>query len=238
MRGEHVEAVTSYEYGTGSSPHARGALVPSGTTNVTEGIIPACAGSTPERLVRGVDVRDHPRMRGEHSSGWNSCCRSRGSSPHARGALGAAEGAGRRPGIIPACAGSTSRQTTPCRLSRDHPRMRGEHRPATRQSSTTAGSSPHARGALRDGLDGRSHLGIIPACAGSTKAASGFLPRSKDHPRMRGEHMAMICGRPLGLGSSPHARGAQLHGLRVCITHGIIPACAGSTSWPAESGRR
>ena len=50
----------------GSSPHVRGA------PNAVEyrigetGIIPACAGSTISVTFSRIDVRDHPRMCGEH----------------------------------------------------------------------------------------------------------------------------------------------------------------------------
>ena len=154
----------------GSSPHARGALENQARVDVTHG--------------------DHPRMRGEHFHLQVE--------PQ------------RQPGIIPACAGSTidflaarvsrvgssphARGALPrtwhqASASRDHPRMRGEHRrlPAIR----------HLR------------PGIIPACAGSTFGAAwretvvtGSSPhargarrhrahrrrRGRDHPRMRGEH--------------------------------------------------
>ena len=51
----------------------------------------------------------------------------------------------------------------------------------------------------------------------------------RDHPRMRGEHVAVALMSLAHPGSSPHARGAPVqrppHGHR----GGIIPACAGST---------
>ena len=135
------------------------------------GIIPACAGSTALEIVaeirdygssphargaprprtsRATSPRDHPRMRGEHPE----------VPRHPAGAGG---------GIIPACAGSTCSVVTVCFITegssphargaqaserqhtedaRDHPRMRGEHRPVI-QAVLPA-------------------VGIIPACAGST----------------------------------------------------------------------
>ncbi len=196
----------------GSSPHARGAR-PWGCTRgrpswdhprmrgehlpsllllrLLVGIIPACAGST-------VGMAAPVSLEG-------------GSSPHARGARGSDQGGlrgfwdhPRMRGehdvkgdvtelilrIIPACAGSTDVDygtTVECRGSsphargarwqalsrharhRDHPRMRGEHQ----------------RGAVHVDRE----VGIIPACAGSTRR----------------------CRRPRGsrTGSSPHARGAR-----------------------------
>ena len=73
------------------------------------------------------------------------------------------------------------------------------------------------------------HVGIIPACAGSTLTLAVSRSRARDHPRMCGEHP--IQGKParVGTGSSPHVRGAlaQRHG--TIVASGIIPACAGST---------
>ena len=156
MRGEHLE---------------RGRKA-----KVADGIIPACAGSTELELnktgsftgssphARGARDRscpsnarswDHPRMRGEHASGRRPSRRD--------------------PGIIPACAGSTrgmsadalgqrgssphargARLTSRARSTgtRDHPRMRGEHRHLAERSSLL--------------------WRIIPACAGSTVADQHF----------------------------------------------------------------
>ena len=83
MRGEHRLAATASTAPSGSSPHARGALVCVLTSGFPRRIIPACAGST------GIMQT--------------------GSSPHARGALRVHAESRRRQGIIPACAGSTKR---------------------------------------------------------------------------------------------------------------------------------
>ena len=129
-------------------------------------------------------------MRGEHQHRQHDRCQARG--------------------IIPAYAGSTL--------------------PLVCSASVYKGSSPHARGAqlIDHALGGRE--GIIPAYAGSTHAlqqrcagAQGSSPHargallislafyreSKDHPRIRGEHVT-------------------LRGLRRRL-RGIIPAYAGST---------
>ena len=134
-------------------------------------------------------------------------------------------------GIIPACAGSTvnagwtnqgisgssphargapHQSPATCRVSRDHPRMRGEHH----------GSR----------FDEDNNQGIIPACAGSTQICDvtacvvrGSSPHARgargerfcngntgrDHPRMRGEHPRYPLSMTPTAGSSPHARGAH-----------------------------
>ena len=107
--------------------------------------------------------------------------------------------------------------------------MRGEHPGTCRGPIRRRGSSPHARGAPAQRRGRVRALGIIPACAGSTPRIMTPLPRSRDHPRMRGEHQPYL-GIELEMeGSSPHARGARAssrcHNRRI----GIIPACAGST---------
>ena len=71
--------------------------------------------------------------------------------------------------------------------------------------------------------------GIIPACAGSTGERFGAGDPRRDHPRMCGEHTLIARQALLGVGSSPHVRGAQSHRPSRKHDAGIIPACAGST---------
>ena len=118
----------------------------------------------------------------------------------------------------------------------DHPRIRGEHREAIRNTSNSLGSSPHTRGALDDSdqysIDGR----IIPAYAGSTPCGTVFREEHWDHPRIRGEHPVRVHhGAGFG-GSSPHTRGAHQDPRRQPRHGRIIPAYAGSTAGPAGSG--
>ena len=127
MRGEHQIENGRQLTVSGSSPHARGARVGHDIDGVGAGIIPACAGSTNNFLSGGEMEWDHPRMRGEHRQSRDLRGQGLGSSPHARGAR---QGWSLRPGaggIIPACAGSTQGDRRRRCLSRDHPRMRGEH---------------------------------------------------------------------------------------------------------------
>ena len=107
--------------------------------------------------------------------------------------------------------------------------MRGEHCSKSYRSIIAMGSSPHARGALGESNKHNRTLGIIPACAGSTSHSAHRYGPSRDHPRMRGEHYPYLTLHMSQWGSSPHARGAQVHGTPMAEDHGIIPACAGST---------
>ena len=93
----------------------------------SEGIIPAYAGSTYERVVKEAEGWDHPRIRGEH--GWRRSRGGgvRGSSPHTRGARLRLPDLDPRRRIIPAYAGSTTGSAAPETSGADHPRIRGEH---------------------------------------------------------------------------------------------------------------
>ena len=128
MRGEHGVAFGRPRLFAGSSPHARGARLEGAVHHVLAGIIPACAGSTRDKGAFAARGWDHPRMRGEHPTRSRRRARPAGSSPHARGAPDCQYCPHAVVGIIPACAGSTSRRRWPRRCSGDHPRMRGEHR--------------------------------------------------------------------------------------------------------------
>ena len=229
MRGEHNGDIKANCAAVGSSPHARGALSVGMPHIWRVGIIPACAGSTrPRRYPEGASW-DHPRMRGEHTAGTSDIYAVKGSSPHARGALCSYVATAPTVGIIPACAGSTVGLHRAVKRRRDHPRMRGEHVELPERLLPQAGSSPHARGALRPFPATMSELGIIPACAGSTHQDCESRAGKKDHPRMRGEHSMQLLRLTRPTGSSPHARGARRRRVKWQCLHGIIPACAGST---------
>ena len=147
MCGEHTCCVTAKSWAMGSSPHVRGALVTMPGMRSGRGIIPACAGSTQVRLRRRPWTEDHPRMCGEHRSGFNALFFLTGSSPHVRGARKDSPLRRCHSGIIPACAGSTLTLAVSRSRARDHPRMCGEHFDPVESGVRIAGSSPHVRGA-------------------------------------------------------------------------------------------
>ena len=199
-------------------------------------------------------------MCGEHRHDAVKHVIGRGSSPHVRGARTGNPSAISMSGIIPACAGSTHRSREYYSAPRDHPRMCGEHSSGRHELCHGSGSSPHVRGApvgrvhrlcpqgssphVRGALIGSIAavlvLGIIPACAGSTLGAVHRNTRSRDHPRMCGEHFGISKLIPWSMGSSPHVRGALGVYLFIIGVPGIIPACAGSTpsvrAVPSEKG--
>ena len=86
--------------------------------------------------------------------------------------------------------------------------MCGEHHENDFTNDKITGSSPHVRGAPSPPPTHTLSAGIIPACAGSTEAATPPLRAPRDHPRMCGEHKTLTDVDQKLLGSSPHVRGA------------------------------
>ena len=152
-----------------------------------------------------------------------------GSSPHTRGAHPVVLRHGDRLGIIPAYAGSTSTAALIRSQMPDHPRIRGEHERKEQADEHHHGSSPHTRGARSKSSARRGRGRIIPAYAGSTYKVEGGKKLRPDHPRIRGEHLAVARSAAASPGSSPHTRGAHWVGHPDGGGAGIIPAYAGST---------
>ena len=195
IRGEHTTRAGRLRPPRGSSPHTRGAQRRESLDVQGGGIIPAYAGST-TMTSANITIQG-------------------GSSPHTRGALCFDGGDGRDGGIIPAYAGSTSDWRRTMLFGRDHPRIRGEHTPGCLDMHVRKGSSPHTRGARTCMADTPEEDGIIPAYAGSTCWCHGCRLRGGDHPRIRGEHHFGHLVYTVGIGSSPHTRGA-----RPCVPQG------------------
>ncbi len=213
-RGEHCGSTSRPRSPTGSPPLARGAPHPRPRPRRSRGITPARAGSTCGSSVLLGPTVDHPRSRGEHRSTVASTGPASGSPPLARGAPGSPPRWTSRVRITPARAGST--------------------RVASVSSSRMTGSPPLARGALVAEQAGLAGAGITPARAGSTGRSACRAAPSRDHPRSRGEHNAVVTTALRRTGSPPLARGAR-GGLPARVRRRwITPARAGST---ARSGR-
>ena len=133
-------------------------------------------------------------------------------------------------GIIPAYAGSTYVNSVYPALAADHPRIRGEHVTTFSAIDSPPGSSPHTRGALENEPSAMARFRIIPAYAGSTRRPLWHGLSSRDHPRIRGEHLRRPPRVGCAVGSSPHTRGARLREAVDGFDGRIIPAYAGSTS--------
>ena len=74
LRGEHSPTSQLTPTRAGSSPLARGAPRRADGARHVEGIIPACAGSTPSVRATYPICKDHPRLRGEHTC-WRGLVR-------------------------------------------------------------------------------------------------------------------------------------------------------------------
>ena len=106
----------------------------------------------------------------------------------------------------------------------------------------SSGSSPHTRGAQVDGHRRTAARRIIPAYAGSTRPRASRINGTKDHPRIRGEHLVVGELVALQCGSSPHTRGALVPGHyehQNCVDHprirGEHPAGAPTSTSAAGS---
>ena len=156
----------------GSSPLARGLLVPFGWGGWDGGIIPARAGFTNRPRACTGSTGDHPRSRGVYFSRRSICASTCGSSPLARGLrdLGLLVAADR--GIIPARAGFTAAKPPPLAGRGDHPRSRGVYMDNKCVCTFIGGSSPLARGLRARMLVHQRMCGIIPARAGFTRNPS------------------------------------------------------------------
>ena len=188
LRGEHLVETVKTVGSMGSSPLARGTLPAEAVLQVLYGIIPACAGNTRYDRARSFVLEDHPRLRGEHASSSPLAFWAMGSSPLARGTPQPDPSSCTPIGIIPACAGNTDSHHPKPRSMRDHPRLRGEHPPASASTGAKTGSSPLARGTRALSPCPPNWPGIIPACAGNTLYIIVGMVAVKDHPRLRGEH--------------------------------------------------
>ena len=98
-----------------------------------------------------------------------------------------------------------------------------------------SGSSQRMRGAHRRPDPADHGEGIIPAYAGSTGIACPLSSCRKDHPRVFGEHTATNKEEINRYGSSLRMRGARLVLPASGAQPGIIPAYAGSTTFPSLS---
>ena len=107
LRGEYLVFIRVSRYTEGSPPLARGVPLPPEREMHSDGITPACAGSTMRMNAPGWEFRDHPRLRGEYSNDLGHATAIPGSPPLARGVRIDTSVASADEGITPACAGST-----------------------------------------------------------------------------------------------------------------------------------
>ena len=207
--GEHHMPFPQQSGPAGSSPRMRGTLnYPSGDAEAA-GIIPAYAGNTSIEHRKRRWNWDHPRVCGEHTPSARSSPLPR---DHPRVC-----GEHRSPvswripptRIIPAYAGNTRFAQQICCVYRDHPRVCGEHIAFVPAITVVVGSSPRMRGTPRRMGRAIRPEGIIPAYAGNTQSETTSRWRSRDHPRVCGEHDPPVNGSDSFVGSSPRMRGTH-----------------------------
>ena len=128
LRGEHELFCQRDVNHPGSPPLARGTQAFDNGWWQSDGITPACAGNTAVIFLPCPEVKDHPRLRGEHSIFRAPSAQGNGSPPLARGTHTICSQEYMDYRITPACAGNTETGKPPEMFYQDHPRLRGEHR--------------------------------------------------------------------------------------------------------------
>ena len=185
--------------GFGSSPLTRGTHCAEFRLKDHLRFIPAYAGNTACLLLNAPPNSVHPRLRGEHTTGWISPRHSVGSSPLTRGTPRSAPATTPKPRFIPAYAGNTLEITAIDGDIAVHPRLRGEHTTEHTMTSVGSGSSPLTRGTPRQRPPRRSWSRFIPAYAGNTHQGKVSRAIQSVHPRLRGEHLIWRSGRPIAI---------------------------------------
>ena len=226
--GEQFASIAGMSADQGSSPRVRGAGVLEGEHRLRRGIIPARAGSRNGATHCPSARRDHPRACGEQVERSIMSMGVTRSSPRMRGAVLLIVTSPLDSGIIPACAGSSSRSRPRGTGSWDHPRVCGEQAYLSILYISILGSSPRVRGAAEWVPSYFDFQGIIPARAGSRTQRGLDIGSSRDHPRACGEQSWTFRDDETSVGSSPRVRGAAAtHHDRAELMR-IIPARAGS----------
>ncbi len=171
----------------GSSPQARGTPSLPPRTAPMNRFIPAGAGNAWPGSRERVPGAVHPRRRGERRPIPDGARAVGGSSPQARGTLGAGCRSVARSGFIPAGAGNARSAAVGVPKAAVHPRRRGERIGRRPCIVAQVGSSPQARGTHARFRRWTEIPRFIPAGAGNAMAEDGAGGRFPVHPRRRGE---------------------------------------------------
>ena len=224
--------------GFGSPRRGRGKPADLGGHDPARQLIPACAGKTGGRPVRGFGFWARPRVCGENLIPTGALTPLGGSSPRVRGKPPKPAASASSTGLIPACAGKTGLRSALRKPTRAHPRVCGENRASIARATSTLGSSPRVRGKRDLGAPLRERRGLIPACAGKTGRRTSRRSRTTAHPRVCGENDTMSPGEYTRAGSSPRVRGKRRHSGDRGLPVRLIPACAGKTGFGGGRSRR
>ena len=170
-------------------------------------------------------------MCGENKDELESMSEGEGSSPRVRGKRRLIDTHRPARGLIPACAGKTRLPRIPASSSAAHPRVCGENRRPRPAAALRWGSSPRVRGKRVSKLSKLFGKGLIPACAGKTIRAKSQASSVRAHPRVCGENASRLARSSPRAGSSPRVRGKPRETLLHVGREGLIPACAGKTTY-------
>ena len=119
-----------------------------------------------------------------------------------------------------------------------HPRVCGENYLHMNSMPQANGSSPRVRGKPRSQHRAGHRPGLIPACAGKTRASHATSTSHSAHPRVCGENAGRGAPGRRRCGSSPRVRGKRAGRSRRGRARRLIPACAGKTSVAGRPPRR
>lgn len=149
----------------------------------------------------------HPCLCREYIWSLASLISCKGSSPHMRGIQKSKPKKHICSGFIPTHAGNIRPTAGTWCLLRVHPRPRGEYFYISAFYTSTKGSSPLARGILKQARTDSDMARFTPAYAGNTHNIIDYTVSEKVHPRLRGEYPIGDFTVSLPLGSPPLTRG-------------------------------
>ncbi len=214
----------------GSSPRLRGTR---GKRKALVGFprfIPAFAGNTTSANSRSGVTAVHPRVCGEHGFLPSAIHLRTGSSPRLRGTRDRLPEFQIHVRFIPAFAGNTLSSRRRSSVRAVHPRVCGEHPNPCRVFPHYFGSSPRLRGTRASRPKLAANARFIPAFAGNTPGDPPRTTKKPVHPRVCGEHAALVNVIVPAGGSSPRLRGTHATLTLQSESDRFIPAFAGNTS--------
>ena len=212
IRGEHSALFAAVVADAGIIPAYAGNTFPSDLTLRPRGGSSPHTRGTPALVASASALPwDHPRIRGEHFNANLTSWNGKGIIPaYAGNTVQSIANAARSAGSSPHTRGTHVMRLAGPPITRDHPRIRGEHErcaPALRRHVRIIPA--YAGNTSLPAPGGRLFSGSSPHTRGTLIKFNKVLASCGDHPRIRGEHRIspFLCG---------HARG-------------IIPAYAGNT---------
>ena len=229
MCGKNVTYGLKNIRGVGSPPRVREKLNAMFIEITNNRITPACAGKTSRNGSDGTGDWDHPRVCGKNGplmGGSDSC---QGSPPRVREKPVPSEPLREPNRITPACAGKTMLSGIAQCGYWDHPRVCGKNGYKSMLATPESGSPPRVREKPVRCLHEPRRGGITPACAGKTDTILYMTVPNEDHPRVCGKNAKADYDAKLSAGSPPRVREKLRPVIKLSVTVGITPACAGKT---------